>query len=53
MTFEDVAAAIDALAEQPRIGTSKVVAVGHFELIDPGHEAWKTCRQQTLTMLGS
>ncbi|WUS95154.1 alpha/beta fold hydrolase [Kribbella sp. NBC_00709] len=28
-TFEDVAAAIDALARQPRVDVSKVVAVGH------------------------
>jgi acetyl esterase/lipase len=28
-TFEDVAAAIDKLAEQPRVDLSKVVAVGH------------------------
>jgi acetyl esterase/lipase len=29
MTFEDVAAAIDKLAEQPRLDLGKVVAVGH------------------------
>ncbi|WP_405062931.1 alpha/beta fold hydrolase [Kribbella sp. NBC_01505] len=28
-TFEDVAAAIDALADQPRIDLTKVVAIGH------------------------
>jgi hypothetical protein len=31
---------------------TELPGVGHFELIDPKHQAWITCRKETLRLLG-
>jgi hypothetical protein len=30
---------------------TELAGVGHFELIDPKHDAWAACRKETLRLL--
>lgn len=51
MTFDDVAAAIDALADQPRVAVDQVVAVGHSA---GGHLAvWAAGRTGRVALKGA